>query len=42
MMELYEGTTIRRKEWHHLIRDYVRDVTERPELQKEEMFRYVG
>lgn len=31
-----------RKEWHHLIRDYVRDVTERPELQEEEMFRYVG
>ena len=31
-----------RKEWHHLIRDYVRDVTERPDLQEEEMFRYVG
>ena len=29
-----------RKEWHHLIGDYVRDVTERPELQEDEEFRY--
>ena len=29
-----------RKEWHHLIRDYVRDLTERPELQEDEVFRY--
>lgn len=28
-------------EWRHLIRDYVRKVTERPELQEEEVFRYV-
>ena len=30
-----------RKEWHHLIRDYVRKVTERPDLQENEVFRYV-
>lgn len=29
-----------RKEWHHLIQDYVRDLTERPELQEDEVFRY--
>ena len=29
-----------RKEWHHLIRDYVRDLTERPELRDDEEFRY--
>ena len=29
-----------RKEWLHLIRDYVRKVTERPELRDEETFRY--
>jgi type I restriction enzyme R subunit len=29
-----------RKEWHHLIGDYVRDVTERPELKDDEAFRY--
>jgi type I restriction enzyme R subunit len=29
-----------RKEWHHLIGDYVRSVTERPELQDDEEFRY--
>jgi len=28
-------------EWRHLIRDYVREVTKRPELQEEEVFRYV-
>lgn len=29
------------KDWRHLIRDYVRKVTERPELQETEVFRYV-
>lgn len=28
-------------DWRHLLRDYVRKVTERPELQEEEVFRYV-
>lgn len=28
-------------DWRHLIRDYVRIVTERPELQETEVFRYV-
>ena len=28
-------------DWRHLIRDYVRGVTKRPELQEEEVFRYV-
>jgi type I restriction enzyme R subunit len=28
-------------DWRHLIRDYVRKVTERPELQEEEVFRFV-
>jgi len=28
-------------DWRHLIRDYVRKVTERPELQEAEVFRYV-
>ena len=28
-------------EWRHLIRDYVREVTERPELQETEVFRFV-
>ena len=28
-------------DWRHLIRDYVRKVTERPDLQEEEVFRYV-
>jgi type I restriction enzyme R subunit len=27
-------------EWRHLIRDYVRMVTERPELQETEVFRF--
>ncbi len=27
-------------EWRHLIRDYVREVTERPELQDDEVFRF--
>jgi type I restriction enzyme R subunit len=28
-------------DWRHLIRDYVRMVTKRPELQEEEVFRFV-
>ena len=28
-------------DWRHLIRDYVRKVTERPDLQENEVFRYV-
>ena len=28
-------------DWRHLIRDYVRDITERPGLQEEEVFRFV-
>ena len=28
-------------DWRHLIRDYVRKVTERPELEEDEVFRYV-
>ena len=28
-------------DWRHLIRDYVRKVTKRPELQENEVFRYV-
>ena len=28
-------------DWRHLLRDYVRQVTERPNLQEEEVFRYV-
>ena len=28
-------------EWRHLVRDYVREVTERPELQETETFRFV-
>ena len=28
-------------DWRHLIRDYVRMVTERPDLQENEVFRYV-
>ena len=30
-----------RKEWHHLIGGYVRDVTERPELMDDEEFRFM-
>ena len=30
-----------RKEWHHLIGDYVRKLTKRPDLQEDEVFRYV-
>ena len=28
-------------DWRHLIRDYVRKVTERPDQQENEVFRYV-
>ena len=28
-------------DWRHLVRDYVRKVTERPELKEDEVFRYV-
>ena len=28
-------------DWRHLIRDYVRQVTERPELKEDKVFRYV-
>ena len=28
-------------DWRHLLRDYIRRVTERPELQEQEVFRYV-
>ena len=28
-------------DWRHLIRDYVRKITDRPELQETEVFRYV-
>ena len=28
-------------EWRHLVGDYVREVTERPELQETETFRFV-
>jgi type I restriction enzyme R subunit len=30
-----------RKEWHHLIGDYVRKITERSDLQEDEVFMYV-
>jgi hypothetical protein len=30
-----------RKEWHHLIGDYVRKVTKQPNLKENETFRYV-
>ena len=33
--------SMKANEWRHLIRDYVRKVTERPTLQEEEVFRYV-
>ena len=32
--------TVKANEWRHLIRDYVRNVIERPELQEDEVFRY--
>ena len=28
-------------DWRHLVRDYVRDITEQPELQEAEVFRFV-
>ena len=33
--------SMKTNDWRHLIRDYVRQVTERPELQEAEVFRYV-
>ena len=33
--------SMKANDWRHLIRDYVRKVTERPDLQEEEVFRYV-
>ena len=33
--------SMKTNDWRHLLREYVRKVTERPELQEEEVFRYV-
>ena len=33
--------SMKTNDWRHLIGDYVRKVTERPELQEEEVFRFV-
>lgn len=33
--------SMKANDWRHLLRDYVRKVTERPDLQEEEVFRYV-
>ena len=33
--------SMKTNDWRHLVRDYVRMVTERPELQEEEVFRFV-
>ena len=33
--------SMKANDWRHLIRDYVRKVTDRPELQETEVFRYV-
>ena len=33
--------SMKANDWRHLIRDYVRKVTERPELQETEVFRYI-
>ncbi len=33
--------SMKTNDWRHLLRDYVRTVTERPELQEDEVFRYV-
>jgi len=32
--------SMRGNDWRHLIRDYVRMVTERPEMQENEIFRF--
>ncbi|MBR4729796.1 MAG: type I restriction endonuclease subunit R [Prevotella sp.] len=32
--------SMKSNDWRHLLRDYVRKVTERPDLQEEEVFRY--
>jgi type I restriction enzyme R subunit len=33
--------SMKTNDWRHLLRDYIRRVTERPDLQEEEVFRYV-
>jgi len=33
--------SMKANDWRHLIGDYVRKVTERPDLQENEVFRYV-
>lgn len=33
--------SMKTNDWRHLLRDYIRKVTERPELQEEEVFRFV-
>ena len=33
--------SMKTNDWLHLLRDYVRKVTERPNLQEQEVFRYV-
>ena len=33
--------SMKTNDWRHLLLDYVRKVTERPELQEDEVFRYV-
>ena len=33
--------SMKTNDWRHLLRDYIRKVTERPELQEEEAFRFV-
>ena len=32
--------SMKSNDWRHLLRDYVRKVTKRPDLQEEEAFRY--
>ena len=33
--------SMKTNDWRHLLRDYVRKVTQQPELQEQEVFRYV-
>lgn len=33
--------SMKTNDWRHLIRDYARKITERPDLQEDEVFRYV-
>jgi hypothetical protein len=33
--------SMKTNDWRHLLRDYIRKVTERPNLQEQEVFRYV-